>query len=149
MGLGEGNQAWAGTSAWMSLNIVHADDSFRLLEKNTAFHILACYHISRLGYAAACHSLFAFQREKGRKKKTPRLYASVDTFFGRTCAGNKWILSAVSESWKVQKVSFRENGDFFFPFIFSNLYKLWLLTSKSSTACTHERAGQCNIKKKR
>lgn len=34
MGLGEGNQAWAGTSAWMSLNIVHADNSFRLLKRH-------------------------------------------------------------------------------------------------------------------
>lgn len=33
MGLSEGNQAWAGTSARKSLNIVHADDSFRLLKR--------------------------------------------------------------------------------------------------------------------
>lgn len=117
MGLGEGNQAWAGTSARMSLNIVHADDSFRLLERHCLPYtrMLACL-TPRLCCVLPVSSPFRGER------RGSRLYVNADTFWN-TWEWNKplSLLYLRAEKYK----------SFHFNWVISN-YQI-------GTACAHQR----------
>lgn len=135
MGLGEGNQAWAGTSAWMSLNIVHADNSFRLLKRHWLPYtcMLLCL-TPRLCCVLPFFSPFRGEREAAC------LYVNANPcrVLGGGCEGNKAFSPLYLRSGKFEMFHSKmgTSPDFF---ILQQL--VWIVAphQRISTSCIYQR----------